>query len=72
MLGAIAACNPAPPPAPESTAPGNLIQEAQAIDDRLAYQEVPLPPAEKLVAATPEEVARKAFGATETGEGNFL
>jgi hypothetical protein len=39
--------------------------------ERAAYSEVPLPPEDQRMGASPQEIALAAFGLDDPGEGNF-
>lgn len=70
FIVAVAACNQAN--APNTTnAPPLESPVADSTSDRVAYSEVPLPPAELLVGDDPQQIALSAFGISDPVEGNF-
>jgi hypothetical protein len=66
LLGMVAACTPqSSTPDPD---PGSVSESAEG---RAAYSEVPLPPADQRMGATPDQIALDVFGLDDPGEGNF-
>ena len=44
---------------------------SESLEGRSAYSEMSLPPADQRVGSDPEQIALKAFGMADPGEGNF-
>jgi hypothetical protein len=79
LIGMVTACNPQSPTTPSeldtATESPTTTPEpetgAESAAGRGAYSEVPLPPEDQRVGASPEEIALAAFGMDDPGEGNF-
>lgn len=79
LIGMATACTPEPPTTPPETDSGSEAvapapetgSGSASMAERAAYSEVPLPPEEQRVGASPQEIALAAFGLDDPGEGNF-
>lgn len=64
-IGMTVACTSTSPPETES------VSVTKSLEERSAYNEVPLPPVPQRLGGDPEQIAVDAFGIVEPVEGNF-
>jgi hypothetical protein len=76
LITTATACTPQAPTTPPEADTGSEAvapspESNEPMEGRAAYSEVPLPPEDQRMGASPEEIALAAFGMDDPGEGNF-